>query len=343
MMGAFGIDVYEYPPPFLLVPRVCRLLTTDFMRMRTFWFGLNAGVVLLAMLVVARLLGPAAGTRALLLLPLVWVGHPMMNTLQKGNIQLLVIALAMLAMVLFERRRFVAGGALLAYAIVAKLYPGMLGVYLLARRQWRAAAWTAAMGLVMVGLTLVDIGLPPFAAFVNHLPGLLSGEAFPAFRNPGAKAINLSIPGLVFKAQLFGAPGMDFGAAKIVGWIFTVLILWATVRVALRPPSGAEKPLVWMAILILATLRSPFLPVTYGALPPLWLLTLLAATYAPTRKMLSLVLLACVAMNVYWPLDWAMDPRVRAGLNGLPQTATIVLAILALRRRLAPEPSTLTV
>ncbi len=343
MLGPFGVDVYEYPPPFLLVPRAFRFLTTDFFRMRPLWFGVNAAIVLLAMLVVARRLGPAAGTRALLLVPIVWAAPAMMNTLQKGNIQPVVIALAMLAMVLFERTRWAAGGALLAYATVAKLYPGMLVVYLIARRQWRALAWTAAMGVVFVVLTLLDVGLAPFEAFRHHLPGLLSGEAFPAFRNAPAQAINLSVPGLVFKAGLFGVPGMGFGAAKIVGWVFTVVVLWATVRAALRPPSDLEKPLVWMAILILATLRSPFLPQTYGVLPALWMLTLLAATYPPNAKTLSLVLLAFIILNVHWPLDWGMDPKVRAILYGLPQVATMVLAVLGLRRRLEPEPSTLTV
>ena len=113
MIGPFGIDVYEYPPPFLLVPRACRLLTTDFMRMRPLWFGLGAGIVLIAMLVVARRMGPAMGTRALLLVPLFWAAPAMMNTLQKGNVQPVVVALAMLAMVLFERSRWAAGGALL--------------------------------------------------------------------------------------------------------------------------------------------------------------------------------------------------------------------------------------
>jgi hypothetical protein len=343
MLGPFEIDVFEYPPPFLLVPRACRLLTTDFMRMRTFWFGLTTAIVLFATLVVARRLGPAAGTRALLLLPLFWAAPAMMSTLQKGNIQPVVIALAMLAMILFERRRWAAGGALLAYAIVAKLFPGMLGVYLLARREWRAAAWTSAMGLVFVLLTLLDVGLSPFAAFVHHLPALLSGEAFPAFRNPGGQAINISVPGLVFKAGLFGVPGMGFGASKMVGWLFTIVIVWATIRAAARPPNDREMPLVWLAILILATLRSPFLPQMYGALPAVWMLTLLAATHVPTAKTLALVVLGVVALNLHWPLDWAMDPRVRAALNGLPQTATIVLAVLGLRRRLEPEPSTLTV
>jgi len=62
MMGPFKIDVYEYPPPFLLLPRAFRLVAPDFERFRTMWFGLNSAVVLLAMLVLARALGPAAGT-----------------------------------------------------------------------------------------------------------------------------------------------------------------------------------------------------------------------------------------------------------------------------------------
>jgi hypothetical protein len=74
MLGPFRIDVYEYPPPFLLLPRALRLVVPDFLRLRLLWFALNCGVVLLSMLVVTRLLGPAAGTRALLLSPLVWAG-----------------------------------------------------------------------------------------------------------------------------------------------------------------------------------------------------------------------------------------------------------------------------
>lgn len=343
MLGPFGIDVYEYPPPFLLVPRACRLLTTDFFRMRALWFGLCGAFVLVVTVMVARRMGPVVGPRALLLLSLYWAAPSTWSTLQKGNIQLVVIALAMLGMILFERRRFAAGGALLAYAIVSKLYPGMLGLYLLGRRQWRAAAWTAAMGLALVVLTLVDVGVAPFLAFADHLPGLLSGEAFPAFRNPSAQAMNISVPGLVFKARLFGMPGMGFGAAKAVGWIFTAVLVWVTLRAARREAAEPELPLVWLAIVILATLRSPFLPATYGVSPAVWILTLLAATYAPTARTIALSVLGFAMLAVHWPLDWGMDPRVRALLNVFPQGATVALAVLALRRRIGREGDTLTV
>lgn len=332
MLGPFRVDVFEYPPPFLLLPRALGVVAPDFLRQRMLWFALNVGLVLAALLVVARALGPAAGTRALLLSPLIWAALPTLSFLQKGNVQGLVIAGAMLAMALFERRRWAAGGALLAFVTLSKLFPGMLLVYLLARRQWRALGWTAGMSAVLVGLSLLDTGWAPYAAFLDHLPGLLGGESFPAFRNPGAMAINFSVPGLAFKLKLFGVPGMGFAAAKAVGWAYTLVILAATYAAGRRVLDETERPLLWLAILVLATLRSPFLPQAYAAFPPLWLLTLLAATRAPSARTLAALMLTWLSLNIFWPLDWPMPPRALALLSGVPQTVTLVLAVLALRR-----------
>lgn len=339
MIGPFRIDVYEYPPPFLLLPRALRLGFPDFMRFRTMWFGLNSAVVLLGMLVLSRELGPTAGTRALLLSPLLWVALPTLSDLQKGNAQALVIAISMVAMALFERRRWAPGGALLAYATVSKLYPGLLLVYLLLRRQWRALIWTAAIGAVLVLLSVLDTGWAPYKAFLVRLPGLVGGEAFPAFRNPMATAINFSIPGLVFKLKLFGVPGMGFAAAKVVGWIYTLVAVGMIVATARRPITQQARPLVWLAIIILATMRSPFLPMGYAAFPALMLLLLMGAIPAATPRTLAGILVIWLLLNISWPMDWPMDPRLLALLSGIPQLVMIVLAIAVLRRAVRSGPS----
>jgi hypothetical protein len=332
MMGSFGIDAFEYPPPFLLLPRALSLVAPGFERLRMAWFGLTIAGLLAAMLAVARALGPTAGTRALLFAPLVWASMPTVNTLQKGNVQVLVIALSMLAMVLFERRRAAAGGLLLGYATVSKLYPGMLVLYLLMRRQWRALAWTAALSAALVAVSLLDVGLGPYGAFLTHLPGILGGEAFPAFRNPGATAINLSIPGLVFKLKLFGVAGMSFAVSKVVGWIYTVLVVAAVVHVARRSVRREEAPALSLAILILATLRSPFLPQGYGVFPAIWLLTLLAATRPATVRSVVLALAGWLCFNAYVPMDAGLAPRTLALINLVPQVALIAATVVALRR-----------
>jgi hypothetical protein len=259
------------------------------------------------------------------------------SALQKGNVQVLVIALAMLALAFFQRQKLAAGGMLLAYAIVSKLFPGLLAIDLIVRRRWRALAWTAGFAIALTLLALADVGPSQFASFLRHLPGLVGGEAFPAFRNPPAVAVNLSIPGLVFKLKLFGFAGASFAASKALGWIYTAIALWLVVFIARRSRSQRELTLAWMAILVLATLRSPFLPQSYAVFAPLWLLTLFSATHAATPRAVLLTVAGWLAFDLFWPLDWRIDPRWLALVNLLPQSLMIALVILVARHAPARE------
>ena len=242
-IDGFNVDVYEYPPPFLLLPRMVMHVAPDFTHFRMVWFGLSSATLLLAMLLTAAALPRARATRAVLLMPLVWAGMGTIAGLQMGNFQVMTLAISMAGMALFSRRHDAAGGALLGFAVASKLFPGMLVLYLAVRRAWRPVVATCLAGLLFVLLALWDMGLAPFSAFVHHLPRLLSGEAFAAFRNPAAMAANQSIPGMVFKLRFFGLPDAGFGGAKLVGWIYTVIAVTATVLLARRGRSG---PVAWI-------------------------------------------------------------------------------------------------
>lgn len=329
----FRVDVYEYPPPFLLLPRLVMKVAPDFLRFRMAWFGLSAAVLLMAMLITATALSRAQATRAVLLMPLVWAGMPTIAGLQMGNFQVMTIAISMAGMALFARRHDAAGGALLGFAVASKLFPGLLVLYLAVRRAWRAVVATCLAGLLLALLALWDMGLAPFTAFVHHLPRLLSGEAFAAFRNPAAVATNVSIPGLVFKLRFFGVPDAGFAGAKLVGWLYTVIAVTATVLLARRGRSG---PIAWMAVLVLATLRSPFLPVNYGVIAPLWLLTLLGAESAVRGRALMWLGLAWLAFEVGWPVDWPLDPRLVTAINFAPMGAMLTVVVVAVRREIGP-------
>jgi alpha-1,2-mannosyltransferase len=329
MLGVFRIDVFEYPPPFLILPKAITSLTNDFLRVRLLWFAFNGIVILIAMLIIARSLGPIIGTRAQLLIPVVWAGLPTVNTLQKGNVQLLIVCLSMIAMLLISRKKFLSGSILLAFTTASKIYPGMLIVYLLVRRQWRAIIYTAIAGITLTLIALYAFGLQSYEAFLKHLPGILGGEAFPAFRNPHAMAINVSIPGIIFKLKIFGVQGFGFGTSKIVGWIYT-LILLAIIFVVARRKN--DNPLAWLSILILATLRSPFLPASYATFPPLWLLSLIIAFHSPTPKTLLTLILGWVCLNISIPNDSVLDPRIKVFIMAIPQLVIIALALIGLKR-----------
>jgi hypothetical protein len=329
--GYFGIDPYEYPPPFLLLPRALAIVTPQFLNFRMLWFALNGSLILTGLLAVARMFDPVTGTRVLLLSPLALAADMTIGCLQIGNLQAAVFSIAMLAMVFFTERRYAAGGALLAFATISKLFPGMLIVYLAVRREWRAVAWTTAFCVALVGISLLDTGRVPYVAFLDHLPRLLSGESFAAFRNPGAIAKNLSVPGFLFKLKLFGLPNGSFALMKTIGTIYTVIVLVATVIIGMRRPPRNEQPLIWLAVLILASLRSPFLP-QYELFAVLWLLTLLAAKVVPSVRTLWLVVIAWVVLNIAIPVN-GPDPRLQAAMALVSQAIIVVLLALTLRQK----------
>ena len=275
-LGPLNVDNYEYPPPFLLVPRILGLVTPDFWGFRRLWFALNFGLVVAIAVLVARHLDERLGTHAVWLTPYVVAGPAIIATFQAGNAQMLMIAVSALSMYFFDRRRHVLGGALLAFAIAGKLYPGVFVLYLLLQREWRAVGWTAVFGVALVAVSIADVGWEPYRAFLHEMPGLMSGEAFSAFRSPTAIGNNGSVPGLVFKLGLWGVPHMGFDAMRIVGWVYTLVVVAGTVWLARRVRPAGREPVIWLVILVLATMRSPFMA-TYAAFPSLWLATLVTA------------------------------------------------------------------
>ena len=70
-------------------------------------------------------------------------------------------------------------------AIVSKLSPAFLLVYLIARRRWREVAWTlgACAAFALVGLAF--LGSAPFEAFLSYqLPRIQSGRGLQLLREP---------------------------------------------------------------------------------------------------------------------------------------------------------------
>jgi hypothetical protein len=186
---------------------------------------------------------------------------------------------SILAMLAFERGRHAVGGLLLAVATLVKIFPGVLVLYLLFRRQWRSAGWAIGCAAAITLIALAVLGPAPFHAFLSYqLPRLSSGEALETvFVHDLAIVGNQSIYGLVQKLGLLGVPGMSGRSAATVSWLYN-LVLLGLVALAARPdPSRARQALVWLALLQLASLRSPFLPDTYAQFSLVWMLTLLLA------------------------------------------------------------------
>ncbi len=298
----FQLDHYLYPPPFLLVMTPLVPFDGDFPAQRALWFGLQGLLLAAGLWVVARWIDGPSAHRPLLLAPLFFGSLPVLATQQVGNFQIGVVVIAVLAMVAFDRERPAVGGALLAFAIVAKLSPALLGIVLLRRRRWPAAAWTAGFGVLYLVLSISTLGPDPMVAFVTYvLPRLSSGEAF-AFMDdrPFSIVTNMSPFGLPFKLELLGLEvGDPWVLARRIGHGYTIVLallaLWAGRRVGDR----RAQAMTWMALLVLAALQSPFAP-GYVAIAFLWALTLLSAEVRGAP--------AAVGLGILWILVTILPP-----------------------------------
>ncbi len=289
-----NIDQYQYPPPFLLLPAALRATGGDFFQVRAYWHTLNVVVFLVTSVLLANWLSKGSFRAVWLMIPAVLVTPTALSTLQVGNAHFLIMCLSILAMFAFEKNHNAIGAGLLGYTVLSKLFPGVLIVYLILRRRWRAVGWICAAMVVYLALTLAIFGSAPYKAFFDYqLPRLISGEAFSfAFEYYRAKMVNSSVMGAVYKLSELGLIGSDQTAAiaKIAVWIYTAVLLlvagllgWRHARVATDLPDDASDSSnrrlaiaqVWFVLLILGQFRSPFLPWGYGNVIILWFMALL--------------------------------------------------------------------
>ena len=288
-IGPFEVDLYQYPPAFLILPRAALALGADFFTVRRLWFSVQSLVFLAAMVLVASWVGGQSGLLVLLLVPVVWLAPTTRLGLQIGNFQLTAFALSVMAMIAFDRGREGRGGLALGFSAVSKIFPGVLGVLILVERRWRAIAWTLAWSVVLTLAAWLAVGSAPFLDFLRYqLPRIESGQAFFWVDSPEAAPINYGVHGLVIKLRFLGVPWTGQEAASRAASLYAVLLVplafaaaWRLKRLGAGPLDRERLRLrqgqVWLALLSLASFRSPFVPDAYALIGTLWLLTLLAA------------------------------------------------------------------
>ncbi|MEM9731078.1 MAG: glycosyltransferase family 87 protein, partial [Myxococcota bacterium] len=358
-------DAFLYAPAFLLLPRAWLAVSNDYRNIRTVWFAVQFLAFVAFAVFLARWVGGATGAWALWLFPLVLASMPTMFNFQFGQAHALTIWTAIAAMVAFDSKRPALGGALLAWGIASKIFPGVLGLYLLLQRRWLDLAWTFGFTVLLVAFSVVVVGTGPALQFTEYmLPRLASGEAFSFITDELPIVTNLSVPGSVWKLDFFGAQdgGAWLGVASWAYTAFLVVAVWIAARFEGHPTGGpsntdpahaivpgrqsaggekghavaggathggpdrARKAQIWLAILILASLRSPIVPI-YGALPILWLMTL---EFDRVRTTLGVVgfIASWIFINGLPP---APEPRATIVMVAVTQVAILYWVIRPLR------------
>ena len=98
-----------------------------------------------------------------------WFSQPFGYAMFLMQTHALFFFLAVASLILAERDKPVAAGLLLACAAAVKLTPGVLVIYWLITRRWKAAASTIAWSAALILLTVMAVGTPLVRAYFADL------------------------------------------------------------------------------------------------------------------------------------------------------------------------------
>ncbi len=170
--------VYKIPPLFALL--ISPLVQLPFTVSKIVWRAVSLTIFILVVVAVVRrylkghpwwLIGFAVALALLF--------RPIYDTLNYGQVDLVLLGCIWAAMVLSETKWTPLGGALLGLATMFKVYPGAFVVLLASRRDWKAVlGFLVGLGLIVVA-TVPFVGLETYTFYVTAvLPRIGDGTAW---------------------------------------------------------------------------------------------------------------------------------------------------------------------
>lgn len=308
-IGPLQVDPYHYPPTFLVLPELLRVIDSDFFAQRRLWFGFQVVFFTVGVFGLAWWIGGAVGGLAVLVAPFLLAMPHIATTFQTGNFQSTAFPLALLGMCLITSRRIASGALMLGYAAAGKIFPGLLVLYLIATRKWRAVAAVAATGIVIALVALFLYGMDSYRMFLTYeVPRISSGSAFPQIDRISSIHLNGAFYGLLSKLRTRGVAFLDPENSLRITSLYGLLVIALAVATAVRarhqedstPRGRLLLVQLWLALVTLASFRSPFAGFVYAWIGAFWLIVLLAAGAATARRRaLWLTMLVPFALGFY--------------------------------------------
>ena len=111
------------------------------------------------------------------LLAVALLAMPILSNLQQGQVYLLLFALLSEGYLALEKGNFKTVGVLWSFAIVLKLFPAILLLFLLLEKQFKALAFVLIACFLWILITLPFVPIDTWMLFAfEHVPRLLKGE-----------------------------------------------------------------------------------------------------------------------------------------------------------------------
>lgn len=279
--GPYGL--YLYAPPLGIA--VTPLAEADLDTGVAAWFvlrvvALMAACALLPVSVPVRLASFGVATAS----------YPVSHDLALGNVSTLLLLPLAMTWRWLDRPL---GQAALAVAMSVRPTVGIVLVWQLLRRQWRAVAWAALAGLGLIALTLPFVGLGSYVDYVTVLRNMSDVTGVRVNHDLGSAALDLGAGSGVARLALLGGYAIAIAAMLLslrrdreLGFVVTVAgslllspLLWDHYLAMLVLPAAflAQHGRPWAIFLPLLA----WLPVLLGTWTVLYPLIAIVAMFLP--------------------------------------------------------------
>ena len=337
VLGIPSTDGYPYlPHPPLVVVLSSPLARVTFGVAALAWFAGS----LACTFVLAVILSGLAGSQTSFSLPrlrdaLLWFGGllvwpPVLYNLEKGQFSILIAMLIAMGWVCLSRRDDRAAGICIGLAAALKLFPALLGAYLVIRHR-RSAMWFVMTAIVATMLPLLWVGWRALPEFIVQTAGNLSyWETWPA--------VTYSLRGLAARVLIgsdWSFPVMHAPKAASATVIVSSLMLIAiavhtTVQHVRRHDSDDLLFAMWSVLLL------PLNPLAMGhngvllALPILLIGRALATDPSASLKLLwvaGCVLVSIPRQTIFAAAPIPVSPFRSFTVVALPLWGTLLLFV----------------
>jgi hypothetical protein len=316
------------------------------------WFWLNHLMAIGAVWIVSRSLfrfradrEQWAGHALGLLLIALALSYPLLRTLTAGQLNCVLLLCLAGAYLALASGRDALAGAILGFAAVFKLAPGLFLLYFLLRRRWRALGAMTAVCAALLAVSLLAVGWSVHLDFLPMLSQMSYGRSTwqehgaTFWKDPANQSLNSFFTHLVVSGNGLTDPWVEWGqtAANRMTALTTLALVAAYVIAALRRDPARQEAgrdsltdqdsAVYMATILLSLLVPSLMWDHYLVLlilPTAWLARTLAGARCPGWAVLVVVLYALTA--VPWRHD---SPRFQFG-GGVPLMSMKLFPTLAL-------------
>lgn len=262
---------------------------------------------------------------------------PFYRNLEYGQFYVVLLLMIVGACWMYLREMQAAAGALVAIAAACKIFPVLLFIIFLRRRAWRALAWGALTGAIVVAISLGVFGISVHRTYLLQiLPWATRGEAMPPY------ALNGSLSGVLHVLFLWEPqwnPNPWRSSTFAYALLFPavqMLILAPAILLIRREDRAKERILLEWSAMIAASLAISTVPASYNFVLMIFPICVLSSILLERQQICWLGLLLITFAGIGFPmphLPGGSGPAILLYVPRLPLTIAVLAGIYVLLKQ----------